>query len=144
MIINVINVNNQGNKVKAIAQRHTCMHVRACVLVAQSFPTLCDPMGKPTRLLYPWYSPGKNTGVGCYFLFQERHETADVKYLSGKIQARRQQFYSLFARIIKLKCKSYTYLRKINEMIGFCHHLHSEVCAVIWAQGITEYLKGST
>ena len=75
----------------------TCM----CVLVAQSFLTLCDPMGKPTRLLWPWYSPGKNTGVGCYSLLQERHETADVKYLSGKIQARRQQFYSLFAQIKK-------------------------------------------
>ena len=25
---------------------------------------------KPTRLLCPWDSPGKNTGVGCHFLFQ--------------------------------------------------------------------------
>ena len=25
---------------------------------------------KPTRLLCPWYSPGKNTGVGCHFLLQ--------------------------------------------------------------------------
>ena len=25
---------------------------------------------QPTRLLRPWYSPGKNTGVGCHFLFQ--------------------------------------------------------------------------
>jgi len=24
----------------------------------------------PTRLLCPWNSPGKNTGVGCYFLLQ--------------------------------------------------------------------------
>ena len=34
----------------------------------------CDsvwPHGlQPTRLLYPWDSPGKNTGVGCYFLLQ--------------------------------------------------------------------------
>ena len=27
---------------------------------------LCDP----TRLLHPWGSPGKNTGVGCHFLLQ--------------------------------------------------------------------------
>ena len=26
---------------------------------------------QPTRLLCPWDSPGKNTGVGCHFLFQE-------------------------------------------------------------------------
>ena len=25
---------------------------------------------KPTRLLHPWDSPGKNTGVGCHFLLQ--------------------------------------------------------------------------
>ena len=25
---------------------------------------------KPTRLPHPWDSPGKNTGVGCHFLFQ--------------------------------------------------------------------------
>ena len=24
----------------------------------------------PTRLLHPWDSPGKNTGVGCHFLLQ--------------------------------------------------------------------------
>ena len=25
---------------------------------------------QPTRLPHPWGSPGKNTGVGCYFLLQ--------------------------------------------------------------------------
>ena len=25
---------------------------------------------QPTRLLHPWDFPGKNTGVGCHFLFQ--------------------------------------------------------------------------
>ena len=25
---------------------------------------------QPTRLPYPWDSPGKNTGVGCHFLLQ--------------------------------------------------------------------------
>ena len=37
----------------------------------QSCPTLCDPhRWQPTRLLCPWDSPGKNTGVGCHFLLQ--------------------------------------------------------------------------
>ena len=26
--------------------------------------------GQPTRLLHPWDSPGKNTGMGCHFLLQ--------------------------------------------------------------------------
>ena len=28
---------------------------------------------QPTRLLCPWDSPGKNTGVGCHFLLQRMH-----------------------------------------------------------------------
>ena len=40
--------------------------------VAQSCPTLCDPMDcSITRFLCPWDFPGKNTGVGCHFLLQE-------------------------------------------------------------------------
>ena len=39
--------------------------------VAQLCLTLCDPMDcSPTRLLCPWDFPGKNPGVGCYFLLQ--------------------------------------------------------------------------
>ena len=48
------------------------VHTRTWVsLVAQLCPTLCDPHGLwLTRLLCPWDFPGKNTGVGCCFLFQ--------------------------------------------------------------------------
>ena len=42
--------------------------VCAC-LVAQSCPTLCDPMDS-SRLLRPGDSSGKNTGVGCHSLLQ--------------------------------------------------------------------------
>ena len=28
---------------------------------------------QPTRLLHPWDSPGKNTGVGCHCLLHRRH-----------------------------------------------------------------------
>ena len=36
----------------------------------QSRPTLRPHRWQPTRLPYPWDSPGKNTGVGCQFLLQ--------------------------------------------------------------------------
>ena len=37
----------------------------------QSCLTLCNPIDRsPPRLLRPWDSPGKNTGVGCHFLLQ--------------------------------------------------------------------------
>ena len=39
--------------------------------LAQSCPTLLQPHGlQSARLLCPWDSPGKNTGVGYHFLFQ--------------------------------------------------------------------------
>ena len=37
----------------------------------QLYPTLSSPMDcSPSRLLCPWGSPGKNTGVGCHDLLQ--------------------------------------------------------------------------
>src|SRR5574337_44455 len=43
----------------------------SCVLDAQLCPTLCNPMDySPARFLCPWDFSGKNTGVGCHFLFQ--------------------------------------------------------------------------
>ena len=39
-------------------------------LIAKSCPTLGTPWTLPARLLCPWDFSGKNTGVGCYFLFQ--------------------------------------------------------------------------
>ena len=48
-----------------------CVCVRVCVLVAQSCLTLPQSHGwQLTRLLCPWNSPGKNTGVGCHSLLQ--------------------------------------------------------------------------
>ena len=39
----------------------------------QSCPTVRLHRRQPTRLLCPWDSPGKNTGVGCHFLLQCMH-----------------------------------------------------------------------
>ena len=40
------------------------------VLVAQSCLTLWSHGLQPTKILSPWNSPGKNTGVGCYSFLQ--------------------------------------------------------------------------
>ena len=37
----------------------------------QSCPILCDPWTVAHRLLCPWDSPCKNTGVGCHALLQQ-------------------------------------------------------------------------
>ena len=40
--------------------------------VAQSCPTLCNPMdcSLPGSSICPWDFPGKSTGVACHFLLQ--------------------------------------------------------------------------
>ena len=47
-------------------------HQRGSVgsLVSKSCPTLVTSWTVACRLLCPWDSPGKNTGVGCHFLLQ--------------------------------------------------------------------------
>ena len=48
------------------------MHVwfAAAAKSSQSCPTVQPQRRQPTRLLCPWDSLGKNTGVGCHFLLQ--------------------------------------------------------------------------
>ena len=42
-----------------------------CCVCAQPCPILCDPTNcSPPGSLWPWDSPGKNTGVGCHGLLQ--------------------------------------------------------------------------
>src|SRR5574341_1131639 len=49
----------------------TGMMVPWCCCVASVVSDSVRPHGlQPTRLLHPWDSPGKNTGVGCHFLLQ--------------------------------------------------------------------------
>ena len=49
-----------------------CMKVKRESEVAQSCPTLSNPMDpmQPSRLLRPWDFPGKSTAVGCHCLLQ--------------------------------------------------------------------------
>ena len=44
--------------------------VAAAAKLLQLCPTVRPNRRLPTRLLRPWDSPGKNTGVGCHFLLQ--------------------------------------------------------------------------
>ena len=44
--------------------------IAAAAKLLQSCPTLRPHRRQPTRLLCPWDSPGKNTGVGCHFFLQ--------------------------------------------------------------------------
>ena len=54
-----------------LATQHYCDCCCCCCCVASVVSNSVRPHGlQPTRLLCPWDSPGKNTGVGCHFLLQ--------------------------------------------------------------------------
>ena len=61
----------------------------SCSVVSDSF----RPHGLfPARLLCPWSSPGKNTGVDCHFLFQgstQPREWTQVFHIAGGFFTRR-------------------------------------------------------
>ena len=63
-----------------------CMKVKSESEVAQSCPTLCDPMD--TRLLRPWDFLGKSTGVGCRFLLQGTSQPRDRTQVSHIVDRR--------------------------------------------------------
>ena len=49
----------------------TLPYVKCCCWVTSVVSDSVRPHRRqPTRLPHPWDSPGKNTGVGCHFLFQ--------------------------------------------------------------------------
>ena len=73
----------------------TCLSINIEILkeilkwseVVQLCPML-RPRGLwPTRLLRPWDSPGKNTGVGCQLLLQEIFPTQGIEPRSPALQA---------------------------------------------------------
>ena len=66
-----------------ISETLTRLYMHAKLL--QSCPTLqtCGPY--PARLLCPWGSPGKNTGVGCHIILQgilQSHSMTSIYILS--------------------------------------------------------------
>ena len=50
------------------------IQLHTAAAAAKSLQSTVQPHRRqPTRLLCPWDSPGKNTGVGCHFLLQCMH-----------------------------------------------------------------------
>ena len=80
------------------------------VLVTKSRSTLVTSE-EPARLLCPWNSPGKNTGVGGPALLQGIFPTQGLN--PGLLHCRRILYYlsyqgSSFYLVIRYKCESWT------------------------------------
>ena len=53
-----------------VAPPSACNPKRGCAVTSVLFNSLWPHGLQATKLLSPWDSPGKNTGVGCHFLLQ--------------------------------------------------------------------------
>ena len=59
------------NLVGPLSHQGSPIPVHVCCAQSSVLSNSLQPHGLwPTRLLCPWDYPGKNTGVGCHFLFQ--------------------------------------------------------------------------
>ena len=77
---------------------HPLMHVLCAVLCPFSRVRLLRPCGlQPTRLLCPWDSPGKNTGVGCHALPQGIFLIQGIKPTSPETPALQADSFTCWA-----------------------------------------------
>ena len=68
---------------------------------------LLGPHGlRPARLLYPWDSPGKNTGVGCHFLLQGIFPTQESN--PGLLHCRKTLYRLSYAELVSRGALSQT------------------------------------
>ena len=93
-------------------------------LVTQLCPTLWDPC---TRLLCPWKSPGKNTGVGCHSLLQGIFLTLGLNLSLLHWQADPLPFEPLGKPISK---SCWLLLQHPPRNLPASHHLHSPTLVV--------------
>ena len=71
-------------------------HMCACMHVCSAVYDSLQPHGlQPARLLCPWNFPGKNTGVGCYFLHQGIFPTQGLKTHFLRLLHSRRILYQL-------------------------------------------------
>jgi len=77
-------VSKQGTRSVPFSKQGVCTYVVRCTVTSHS---LGSRGLWPSRLLCPWGSPGKNTGVGCHFLLQGNLPDSGIKPLSSSSPA---------------------------------------------------------
>ena len=103
-----------------ILSKYNLIHILSninlgCVCVSRS--VLSDflwPNGlQPSRLLCPWNSPGKNTGVDCHSLFQRVFTTQGLN--SGLLHCRQILYHLRYREVLAhLKLLKYRYFQGVQ------------------------------
>ena len=121
------------NKMWRIHKTECCV----CVLAAQSGLTL-QPYGLwPSRLLCPWDSPGKDTGVGCHSLHQRNFPTQGS---NPGLLHHRQVLYCLSYRevlyihvcVCVCVCVCIYICMYVCVYVCVCMYMHTYICHGYW------------
>ena len=91
------------------------MHV--CPVVSNS---LQPPCLQPARLLCPWDSPGKHTGVGCHFLLQGNLSNPGIEPESPASPALGSKFFT--AEPLGKPQRKIKHLENRPPVMGHDHH----------------------
>ena len=93
--INVISVSGLWSKSKHISfSVKPIQHVQACTIASVVSDSLWPRGLWPTRLLSPWDSPGKNTGVSCHTLLRGIFLTQEIESTSLVSPALEDRFFT--------------------------------------------------
>ena len=108
-------------------------------LVAQSCPTLCNPMDhSPPGSSVHRDSPGKNTGVGCYVLLQEIITTQGLN--PGLLHCR-WILYCHFISLERLPPLSPSHLPRSSQSARLGSLLHSNFSPAIYVTHDSVYMS---
>ena len=110
------------------------MCVSVCVSTIVSDSLL--PHGLQTsRLLCPWNSPGKNTGVSCHFLLQGVFPNQGLKL--GLLRCRQMLFHMSY--VLQLNCSE---LISLSSLSG-TNHSHANLVTWKHIEGARSFWKGT-
>ena len=72
-----IHTHIQRQDIHTHTEREICIYLGACKVASVTYDSLRLYRQQPARLLYPWDSPSKNTGVHCHTLLQSIFPTQE-------------------------------------------------------------------
>ena len=112
--------------------KHNIVNQVCACWVASVMSKSLWPYG-PTRLLCPWDSPGKNTGVGCHALLQgsswPRDQTHVSRIAGGFFTswATRKALRALYPLHLAVPCATWWIHPVCSQPVGWYHHPHQSL-----------------
>ena len=126
-----------------VRELNVCVCVCVCVCVSHSVmsDSLLPHVLWPARLLCPWNSPSKNTGMGCYALLQGNLPDPGKEPRSPALAGR---FFTFWAtrEARKAQCQDPIPTSCPRPLLWFHPHRGPCACLSLWTQPTLCYVHG--